>query len=147
MAPITKDEKCAAEGMKVAGISKIAGAGYSSGTITGDLSGRYSGTTYFEGENLVCTLPESDLERCLVDVLRLSSAPKRDFNKSYRMKNMGRIMGYFALVIPGVVVDKIMVNGRDKAVDKSEQLYKDKIEYCKALPGYQETLQQAELAK
>jgi hypothetical protein len=119
-APLNYNQKCAAKGLVLDGVSEQSGSGstYSFATNSTYVSNS-------SGENISCVVPRNDYQRCQIEVYSKSIAPISEYNEWYKTKEFVNGLGYYALILPGVGLKYYYDSQRDQAINKSSEILKE----------------------
>jgi hypothetical protein len=115
--PYTHEERCAREGMVLEGVLLGGGGGSAYNWQTGAIvtaSSHYSGVS--------CRVPQTEAESCRINVLQSEMKPKEQYNSDIRSKVVINGIGYYLLIVPGVVAKVVYDGQKDDAVKQSEQI-------------------------
>lgn len=111
--PLSYREHCALRGMVLDGVSTNSSSGTSVG-ITEIIS-----VSDESSENIHCSLPRNDADKCMVQNLGKKAAPKAEYNDGIGGKRTLTAIGYVFYVVPGLLLKSVYDNQRDKALEES----------------------------
>ena len=135
MAPLSYQERCAVQDMKLAGATQeeSRGSAYAYGSrADGSRGGSVTIASEGHAESVQCVMPESDADRCEVKRLKEIARPKQEYNEGIGGKRFITGAGYVLWIVPGVIAKAIYDSELNQAMSGSRQIASERVECSRA---------------
>jgi hypothetical protein len=126
VAPVSYQERCAAKGLTLSGVSSGSSQAIASGTRGGVV------TVNGYSENVHCEVPKTEPEKCETNRLAKMAEPKLNYNRNLYLRNMGIMVGYIFYVVPGVGLKLWADKDYDSAMAETKKIEQGSVNSCAA---------------